>query len=631
METSRHTRRAVRFATFELDLSSGELRKHGTKIRLQEQPFQILAMLLENPGEIVTRDELRQKLWPSDTFVDFDVGLNSALVRLRATLGDSAERPRFIETLPRRGYRFIAPVETEGLGASGMVADAASRPDEQARPTGKWILALNIFTGSAILFAIAFAANLGGFRYRVLSVFSRSSIHSIAVLPLKNLSGDPSQEYFADGMTDALITDLAKFQSLRVISRSSTMRYRDSHKPLAEIARELNVDAIVEGSIVRSGSQVRITAQLIHAASDRHLWAESYERDISNIVPLQSEVARNIATQVQVRLTQEGDRPGKEQLPNPQAYDAYLKGRYFWSKFTLDGVRKSLEYYQEAIDKDPPYAPPYAGLAFSYINLVNLGILPPREGCAKAETQLEYALEKDDSLAEAHAWLGYVKMHYDWDLAGAEKEFQRAIELNPGDAQIHHVYGHYLLAMGRVTEAWTESRRTLELDPSGIRSNSHQGWHYFHVRDYDQAIRELQRALTMEPSDGYSRRYLANAYEQKGLYSQAIAALQATPVPPIPVMRAALGYAYAVAGNQSEARKIASELEKDGKREYVSALDIALIYLGMGDRNRALNWLERAFQERSWFLIYVKVDPRFDLLRSDSRFKNLLRRIGLPP
>jgi tetratricopeptide (TPR) repeat protein len=283
------------------------------------------------------------------------------------------------------------------------------------------------------------------------------------------------------------------------------------------------------------------------------------------------------------------------------------------------------------IAKDPAYAPAHAGLAYAYVSLAgSLGVLSPREGFEKAKAEISKALSLDDGLAETHSSLGWIKLHYDWDTVGAEAEFRRAIELNPSDAQAHHLYAHYLMAMGRTEEAWAESLRTLQLDPSGVRANAHQGWHYFYVRDYDHAIRDLQRTLVMQPNDFYSRRYLANAYEQKGMYAEALADLQQTPPAPAltPVMQAAFGYADAVAGKRPEATRIAGELENRAKKEYVSAFDIGLIYLGMAEKERALDWLERAFHERSWYLIYMRVDPRFDSLRSDPRFQDLIRRVS---
>jgi TolB-like protein/DNA-binding winged helix-turn-helix (wHTH) protein/Flp pilus assembly protein TadD len=619
-----------RFGPFELDMKLGELRRAGERLPLQGQPLQILELLLLSPKQLVSREELRQALWPEGTFVDFDDVLNNGMRRLRQVLEDNAGEPRFIETLPRRGYRFLAEVE---LVADSKGAEAVNEKDVVPAVVGpaKWRRRMLLLMAIATILVIAGAVWLA----RRHSPTDVTVIHSIAVLPLENLSGDATQEYLADGMTDALITNLAQLHSIRVVSRTSVMQYKSAHKSLPQIARELDVDGIVQGSVARSGQNLRITAQLIYAPADRHIWAESYDRDFHDVVRLQDEVALAIAQQVRGKLSAQ-DRAlfsGAGSV-DPEVSDDYLKGRYFWNKFTADGVNKSIDYYQQAIKKDPAYAPAHVGLADSYMTQVQvLSLLSPRDGCEKAKAELKNALELDGARAEAHGSLGWIKMHYDWDLVGTENELRRALELNPNYSQAHHQYAHFLTATGRMTEALAESKHALELDPYGVRVNSHQGWHYLYARDYDQAIRDFQRTLAMEPNDGYSRRYLAVAYEQKGMYLEALTELQKTPPGPAqtPVLRAALGHAYALAGNHREALAILGELETNAKQQYVSALDIALIHLGMGERRVALDWLEKAYHEHSWFLIYLKVDPRFDALRSDPHFQDIVRRVGLKP
>src|SRR5882724_7550805 len=411
METSHSAEGSIRFYMFEADFRAGELRKQGVKVKLQDQPLQVLQVLLQHPGQGVTREELRTIIWPSDTFVDFDVGINNAIKRLREALGDSAETPRFIETLSRRGYRFIGKTSA-----------------------------------------------------------SPRKFESLAVLPLENLSRDPEQEYFAEGLTEALITTLAKIGELRVVSRTSVMQYKGVHKALPEIARELEVEAIVEGTVLRSGHRVRITAQLIDATKESHLWAESYERDLRNVLTLQSDVAQAIAHEVRVRLTPQERAHFAEVHPvEPEAYEAYLKGRYHWNRRSGEGLGKAIKYLQEAIAKDPTYAAAYAGLADCFSILGLWGLVPPDEGCGKAKGLAQQALAMDSSLAEGHASLAWATVFYDYDFVAAEREFERSIELNPRNAIAHHFFGFYLGLMGRYEEGYTELKRAIRLDPhSGV-------------------------------------------------------------------------------------------------------------------------------------------------------------------
>jgi TolB-like protein/DNA-binding winged helix-turn-helix (wHTH) protein len=433
----------VRFGIFEADLRTGELRKSGRKINVQEQPFQVLAMLLERPGVMVTREELRKKLWAADTFVDFDTGLNKAIMKIREALDDSADTPRFVETLPRRGYRFIVPVERAGAGTAmaGVAPPEESRVGRalhQTRRREQWAVAL---AGAALVAALL---SLIARDWRLRGQ-ARPRIDSIAVLPLENLSGDKEQEYFADGMTDQLITELAKISSLRVISRTSIMQYKAAHKPLPEIARELGVDAVVEGTVVRSGQKVRITAQLIQARDDRHLWSEKYERDPSDILTLQGEVAQAIASQIRIKLTaQERTSLVRARPVNPQAYEAYLKGNFFRNKVTEEGLDKSIESFTQAIELDPAYAQGYAGLSQSYVYLGIFGLRPSGEVYPKARAAAKKALELDETVAEAHNTLADVKKGYEWDWAAAEAEYKRALELNPSYSLAHGWYADYL-------------------------------------------------------------------------------------------------------------------------------------------------------------------------------------------
>jgi TolB-like protein/DNA-binding winged helix-turn-helix (wHTH) protein/Tfp pilus assembly protein PilF len=606
----------IRFGVFELDLSAGELRKKGVRIKLQEQPFQILVMLLERPGQVVTREELHQKLWPEGTFVDFEHGLNAAIQRLREVLGDSADTPRYVETLPRRGYRFIYSVE----GREQAVAVS------HLRIPPVWIGALAVVALAAVLVGM----NVGGLRDRLLGGPAPGEITSIAVLPLENLSGDPEQDYFADGMTEALIIELGKISALRVISRQSVMQFKGTKKSLPEIARELNVDAIVEGAVLRADERVRISAQLIQAVPEQHLWAESYERDLSRVLALQGEVARAIASKIKVTLTpQEEARLAGARPVNPEAYEAYLKGRYFWNKRTEEGFKKGIEYFQQAIEKDPGYALAYAGVADSYLVLADWAYLAPDEAYPTARVAATQALETDDSLAEAHTSLAYIRYVRDWDWSGAERQFKRAIELNPNYANAHQWYAEYLSAVGRHDKAIAEIKRAQELDPLSLIINAVGGWVFFKARQYDQAIEQCRKTLDMDPDFIPAHYYLGLAYVQKEMYGEAISHYQqaVTLSGTSTAIVGALGHAYAVSGKSGEALKVIDELKRG---RYVPSYKIALIFTGLGEKELAFAWLEKGYKERDFDMVWVKVDPMPDLLRSDPRFHSLRRRLNFP-
>jgi TolB-like protein/DNA-binding winged helix-turn-helix (wHTH) protein/tetratricopeptide (TPR) repeat protein len=641
MTTSTPSKR-VRFGVFEVDLRSGELHKHGVKIKLHHQPFQVLTMLLEHPGEVVTREELKSKLWPFDTFVDFDVGLNSAVKKLRDALGDSAEIPRYVETLPRRGYRFIgslgdasssrgehAPgvpsrvvVEQSAAASEGVVTEVPAVSGVSRRWT-LWTTA-GVLAGLLVLLV---GFDVGSWREKLLARATPVHIRSIAVLPLENLSGDPAQEYFTDGMTDALVTELAQISSLRVISRTSVMRYKGTRKPLPDIAKELNVDGIVEGSVVQSAERVRVNAQLIEAATDRHLWASMYERSPGDVVILQSEVARAIANAIQVQLTpQEEARLTRVQSVDPQAYESYLRGRYFWNKRTDVAVRKSIDYFQQAIQRNPNYALAYAGMAEAYIVR---GDVSPEEQFSKAKATAKIALQMDDGLAEAHNAMAMSLFRYDWDWAGAEREFQRAIALNPNYAQAHQWYGRYLRAMGRRNSAMAEIKRAQELDPLGLVIGGGSGQY---GTQYDLMIESNRRKLELDANFAGAYLGLGRAYALKGMYQDAIAAFQKglDLSGGAPNYLSFLGYTYGVWGKRNEARKILLQLNQLSKRKYVSPYEIGLVYIGLGEKDMAFDWLQKAVADRSIPLVPLKDGEEMASLRSDPRYAELLSRIGLP-
>ena len=561
----------IRFGTFELDVRAGELRKQGARIKLQEQPLRILEMLLAHPGQLVTREELRSKLWPSNSFVDFDHGLNKAINKLREALGDSAESPRFIETLSRRGYRFLGDLSAD-----------------------------------------------------------RQGIRSLLVLPLENLSGDPEQEYFADGLTEALITSLAHISALRVTSRTTAMTYKGAHKSVPEIVRELGVDGVVEGTVLRSKERVRISVQLIQASTDTHMWAESYEEDLRDVLRLQADVARAIAAEIQANLTphEEAQLARARPAVDPAAYEAYLLGRYWWSQRTAEGLKKGAEYFRQAIDKDPAYAPAYVGLADVASSAGFWGFAPPPEACGKAKVLARKSLEIDET-GEAHAALGLAILWYDYDCVAAEKELQRAIALCPDYAYAHMWYGHCLICMGRLEEALAENRRALQLDPlSPIAHVCYEAAIWF-LRDWDRCIDECRSALEINPDFSGVRWMLANALQTNGCHDEAIRERQRVvhARPGNVMFLAELGSSYAAAGMRSEALHILDQLHELRGHKYVEPYWMALIHTGLKERDEAFRWLDTALEERSAELAYATGDPRFDYLRPDPRFQDLLERM----
>lgn len=614
----------VRFGAFEADLRSGELRKHGMKIKLQDQPFQILAMLLERPGEIVTREELRRKLWSADTFVDFDVGLNAAIKRLRDALGDSAESPRYVETLPRKGYRFVADAE--------RIEDLAIQSEHLRflQPRKLWI-AGGMLAALLVLFV---GFNIGGLRQRFLRTSAATKVQSIAVLPLENLSGDPAEEYFADGITEALITDLGKIGQLRVISRTSVMRYKDTKKSLQEIARELQVDALVEGTVARSGGRVRITANLVQASPEKHLWADSFERDLRDVLTLQDDVSLAIANGIRVRLTpQEQARLASGHSVNPEAYEAYLEGRYFWEKLWPAGGPKANEYFELAIEKDPAWALPYSGLADSY-GTAGGNTAIPNEFCRKAKALALEAVKRDNESAETHTILAEVEFWCEWDWVDAEREFRQATELNPNFARAHSSHGRYLLTMGRADEGLAETKRAVELDPLSFGIRWDRWLLLYMAGQYDGAAEQCRKMQELDANLDLGHLYCGDIDVQKGDLADGIRELQEAVTLSegrTPRAVAHLAYAYALAGRRNDAQNLLAKLLEMSKQRYVHPVLVARVYAGLGEKQDAFEWLEKAYQVHGRDLLELRYDPRFASLRSDPRFVDLLRRIGLPP
>ncbi len=605
----------VRFGVFEVDLAAGEVHKGGLKIKLQEQPFQVLTALIERPQEIVTREELQKRLWP-DTVVDFDRGLNKTINRLREALGDDADHPQLIETVPLRGYRFLAPVES---------AREETQPPPSGRGASLWRRA-SFATAAGLVVVVALLALLYD---RVKT--SGHPIESIAVLPLENLSGDPSQEFFSDGMTDELIGELARIASLRVISRTSVMRYkRARRKSLPEIARELKADAIIEGTVAQTDRKIRINVQLVRAWDDRHLWSARYERDVADVLTLQSAVARAVAREIRINLTPQEQRVlERTRTVKREAYEASLKGSYFLHK-GIPGVSKSIEWFTEARKMDPEYADAYAGLAEALIYAAIFGLRPSADAFSEARAAALKALEIDESNAPAHNALADVKKGYDWDLQGAEAEYQRALQLNPNHLLTRLWYAECLSRMGRHDEALQESARAVSLDPVSSISHTNRAMLLSRARRYDEAILESQQALDFEPERVNAYWWMGLSYAGKSEFSKSIACLtKAKEMSDRPLFVALLGYVYGRAGEGQKSRRVLEELKVRSAQEYVSPIDFAIVHAGLGDANSMFHWLDVAYQahsarihELSWLY--------FDSFRLDPRYIDLKRRIGLP-
>jgi TolB-like protein/DNA-binding winged helix-turn-helix (wHTH) protein/Flp pilus assembly protein TadD len=623
--------RLLQFDSFELDVHAGELRKRGIKLPLQGQPIQVLAILLEKTGQLVTREEFRSQLWSADTFVDFDHSLHNAIARLRETLGDSAEKPRYIETLPRRGYRFIASVEEVGVQAKPSVQTehATATP---TRVQSKLRLSL--------AFALLTVITIGLALWVEPTVSHRTSaagpIRSIAVLPLANLSGDPSQEYFADAMTDELITELAKVGALRVTSRITVTRYKHTNQTVPEIARELNVDGILEGSIVRSGQRVRITAQLVYAPADQHLWAETYERDLADVLRLQGEVAQAITQHVRAQLTPEVQAQFRgSRLVDPEAYDAYLMGRYYLynQQFTMPGpLNQAKTYFEEAVRKDPGFSLAYSGLANAYLFLVffGQGQVSAEDGYKLAKQAVQKALELDENNGEAYDVLGQLSWHADLDWNAADRAFSQSLALAPSFSCAHEDRALFLAFRGRRAEALAEVEKSKQLDPGagpGVELAA-----YFQLRDWERLVEAGRREVAANPNEWTVHANLGAGYAATGKMPEAIAEYQKA----IELSNgnldavASLGHAYAVTGQRTKAQKILHGLEQKAKNGKASPYLPATIYAGLGEKDKAFELIEKAYRESSLDVAWIlKPDLRTDSLRSDPRFVDLLRRVGL--
>ena len=626
----------VRFGVFQLNLRSGELYKAGLRVKLQQQPLQILTLLLEHPNDIVTREELRAKLWPTDTFVDFEHSLNTAVRKLRDALGDGAENPIFIETIPRRGYRFIAPLEACASAAPGEPPTPASTPPPETPSvttpgivvgTGMRIRGLVL----GIVMVIGLVGMLGWkiMHDRRITAESAPKIRSLAVLPLANLSGDPNQEYFADGLTEELTTELGKISALRVISRTSVLKYKGTKKSVREIARELNVDALLEGTVLRSGNHVRITANLVQASPESHLWAETYDTLTGDALSVQRQVADAVAHEIRVAVAPRDSASSRgNPSVNPEAQDLYFRGLHALRSAGGGATQSAINYFQQAIRKDPNFARAYSGLAMAYA--VWYPDDPgPREAMPKARDAALRAVALDDSLPGAHMALGYVELSYDWNWAEAQKDFRRALELDPNFAVAHSRYARELVALGRTDEALSHVARALELEPySGL---DYPAWVLYLAHRYDDSLELAQKMVAMDPNFSWGRWALAANYEQLGKQKEATQEYIRfeTLSGSNPKRIKSLQEGLTRSGVRGFWQASLDDYRRTTKSNYAPPVLVAGVCLRLGDKPCALAWLEKGFQERDDLMIDLKVDPTFDGLRSDPRFQDLLRRVGL--
>jgi TolB-like protein/DNA-binding winged helix-turn-helix (wHTH) protein/Tfp pilus assembly protein PilF len=624
----------IRFGIFEVDLEAGELRRQGLKVKLQQQPFQILAMLLESPGAVVTREELQKRLWPTDTFVDFDRGLNRATNRLRESLRDEADNPRFIETLPRRGYRFIGQIEK--LDGGGSAPDLASQQESSTLTNRSWaslpfgrVSTRQGFSIAIIgLALLTLAAWLFVFRPR------DAAIQSVAVLPFVNASSDSDAEYLSDGITESVINNLSQLPNLRVMARSTVFHYKGKDADPQKIGKDLRVQAVLSGRLLQQGNVLIIQAELMDVKTGAQLWGGQFNRGLDNVLSLQDDLSREIAAKLRLKLTgDERQRLAKRYTEDAEAYQFYLKGQYYWNKRSPGGAQKAVSYFEQAIDKDPAYALAYAGLADAYTYVSFFNLAPPRDAMPRAKAAAMKALEIDEHLAEAHVSLGYISFAYDWDWSAAGQHFDQALALNPTLTRAHNFYPLYLSSRGMEQQALAVAKAALDLDPASPSVSHYLALQLYLARQFDQAIEQCHKTLELDPNFAIAYQVLGQAYLAQGINREAepvlekYAALSQGSADSL----ALLGYSHARLGERSQALRKLDELKATSKKSYVPAFYFAMIYAALEDKDQAFVQLEKGYNERFARFAYLKLEALWDPLRSDERFSDLVRRVGIPP
>ena len=624
----------IRFGgEFELDRGAYELRRAGQPLRLARIPMELLLLLLQQPGQLVTREQIAEKVWGKDVFLDVDNGINAVVRRIRQVLEDDSEQPRFIQTVVGRGYRFIATIEEAVPSPTFLPAAAAQAPEsflepEKIQPSGVTIPSRSrrMIAVSTVALVFVIVALIAGRWF----ARSRGHIESIAVLPFVNTSGDPEIEYLSDGITEGIINGLSQLPRMQVLARSTVFHYKGHDADPQRVGRDLAVRAVLAGTLARHGEDVRVQAELIDVSNGSELWGEQYNRKLSDIAAVQQEVVRDISDKLKLRLSGEDrDRLRRRTSESWEAYDLYLRGRYHWNKFSDESLEKAIGYFQQAIDKDPNYALAYAGLADAYHELSSF--YPPREVMPKAKAAAMKALELDDSVAEAHAALGWVNWKFDWDWIGAEKEFQRSIELSPNYAIGHGMYALYLDSMSRGDEGMAQHKRARELDPLSLVINANLGEALCDSHLYDEAIEQYRKTLEIEANFAPVHEDLGEAYERKGMYREAVAEWQKSLIAGgNSGIAATFGQAYSKLGYKGALQTWLDQLTSPSSRAYVSPFFIATLYARLGESDRGLEWLAKAYLQRDGDLVFLKVEPALDDLRSDPRYAELVRKVGFP-
>jgi TolB-like protein/DNA-binding winged helix-turn-helix (wHTH) protein/Tfp pilus assembly protein PilF len=627
----------VGFGAFELNLRTGDLRKGGTKVSLPEQPFLVLKALLARPGDLVNREELRQQLWSGETFVDFEHGLNAAVRRLRDALGDSADSPRFVETLPRRGYRFVAPVTRSVAPAAASHLDTTNSFTVGAGNPAPSRRVLSIRRGPTFVVS---AALLGAIVYLFWPAATSPRVppggrFMVAVLPFENLAGDADQDYIGDGMTDELIAQLGRLDPSRlgVIARTSARQFKNTPKRANEIGADLGVGFLIEGSVRQIGSRMRIAVRLIDVGTESQRWAEQYERDVKDLLTLQREVAAAITARISSTLgVAPGGGAGRRHSTVAEAYEHYLRGRYHLGRDNAAALEKGKEHFLKALALDASYALAYSGLADVYTELGSDGFLPMRDAYPPARVAALKALELDEMLGEAHNSLAWTAVNYYWDWREAEDHFQRAVELAPNYETAHRFYSFYLACMGRHDEALAFAEQARRLDPVSPRALMNVALVLYLARRYDEAIAHVEDTLELAPDFGPAHVLLARVFVAQGRPERAVdqMAHARNLLGSRPDVVTPHAYALARAGRRREAIAMLDGLRSLSEPHEPAPVRVAMVYIGLGEIDRAFQWLEAALEARDWQMSMLNVEPAFDALRSDGRFSALLDRVGLP-